>query len=1186
MLRSAGSSARLSKDDGEPTKAGLFWQEITGQQLPDSGFSSQTPFREGNTEYIKLRTGRNAVTRRLNLETGDWVFTKLGLKFYKKLRRNYVVNVPVTIHGTPAEGRHYTKKATLPINKLGITVADIALAPTLEERLRKVKRLVLDQLPRDGPIYNLGYESYTLDDEGDWAIMEETVGVHPDSGKGEVYLDEGTVNHRRMGVLDVRHQLYKHEAICKEAFEVHDDKKCCARQIAAVLGLDFNEVCEMLSSVSTAFANGEGCSPQEIYDFAEKYNYGMVCLHNNVPTLSRRGDPILAFQILGNHGYFFKKNSVAKTVLKWVVPESSREQLKRKYRLDKAWERPLHFEVGVDLGSKGAHHYFCHDDEVAAIRRHLLANKIVPKISLRGPMQIRNMSWSNTKISVLCEDWEKVEGWFARLKIDYCGQGLAGGAFEALQCLIKRRNVRVPLTGEEKAKILEDYNFQCAFCASRPRTLEFDHIVRHSCSFGGAPQTQPLCKSCHKLKTSNESRNMDGCVFGSSFSKRAWDDYVESERLPALVWKCKELLPTATYMVADVKRCRRRALEFTPHKIPIFSALDNVVERTKYELGDLNFVTKKPKNVIWQFGFTGSGWQHRVLTEHLLHFGVIEWADIKYTLSSVGSLPSGLFDEPLRLMSDAWEGDELMAKRSINAMIGIMSIDHNWMYNHSCSTRQDDARVGAAISSFQEGGQTIWDFCEATRILSNVSYRPVHDMCLSSEHAMVGKILFLLKSTRQIPCELRTDAVLYKTVKRKDSNPSSIRFRDLHLLRQRYSDVSGVRKLDQRVDITPIMSEEPVFRVHAATEADMLQGTPAEPRRCCEPPNVACQWKYIASAGEEIMKGGSVFIEGVAGTGKTTLAQGIIERMRSLGKKCLAISKTHVASSKIDGNTADSFVRRRILAGRPGIDILWCDEVGQFDVGLWTQLSKLQFLNKRIQFILSGDVCQFAPIGNCWGAGHVSDDAFWKSHLFFDLCGGKRVRLTECRRSERELFDAYNSLPPLYGSLDIKPIVKSYAERFPVKGLTRHNLTLSHELRVKLNGKLNRLWAPVNSFFLKVGSKESRQCAQQNMLLWQGLELLGCVATAERGVKNGMVYKIASVDETVVEFEGLAHKFTYDEVRDMFRLSFARTLQSCQGVEFDEPLTIHELGHINFSLRALFVGLSRAKKIEWVHCAL
>ena len=57
------------------------------------------------------------------------------------------------------------------------------------------------------------------------------------------------------------------------------------------------------------------------------------------------------------------------------------------------------------------------------------------------------------------------------------------------------------------------------------------------------------------------------------------------------------------------------------------------------------------------------------------------------------------------------------------------------------------------------------------------------------------------------------------------------------------------------------------------------------------------------------------------------------------------------------------------------------------------------------------------------------------------------------------------------------------------------------------------------------------------------------------------MYKIEHVDEKVVKFETLEHEFSYDEVREMMRLSFARTLQSCQGVEFDEPLTLHELGH-------------------------
>ena len=43
-----------------------------------------------------------------------------------------------------------------------------------------------------------------------------------------------------------------------------------------------------------------------------------------------------------------------------------------------------------------------------------------------------------------------------------------------------------PLGGEEKAAILEKCVHKCASCSSKTR-LEFDHIVRHSCSFGGRP---------------------------------------------------------------------------------------------------------------------------------------------------------------------------------------------------------------------------------------------------------------------------------------------------------------------------------------------------------------------------------------------------------------------------------------------------------------------------------------------------------------------------------------------------------------------------------------------------------------------------------------------------------------------------------------------------------------------------
>ena len=144
--------------------------------------------------------------------------------------------------------------------------------------------------------------------------------------------------------------------------------------------------------------------------------------------------------------------------------------------------------------------------------------------------------------------------------------------------------------------------------------------------------------------------------------------------------------------------------------------------------------------MVSQLAYTGVGWQHRSLTEHLMHFGIIDWEDIQYTFSACGHLPSGIFDEPLNKMTEAWQ-DESLAKKSINAMIGIMSIDHNLLYTHKCSTLQDDAEEGCLTSQFTSREPVLFDFCQATRVLSNCSYRAVHDMCLSIEHAMVGKTL-------------------------------------------------------------------------------------------------------------------------------------------------------------------------------------------------------------------------------------------------------------------------------------------------------------------------------------------------------------------------------------------------------------------------------------------------------------
>ena len=99
-------------------------------------------------------------------------------------------------------------------------------------------------------------------------------------------------------------------------------------------------------------------------------------------------------------------------------------------------------------------------------------------------------------------------------------------------------------------------------------------------------------------------------------------------------------------------------------RIPVFSPLDNVEIRTTYELGDLNFVTKRAGDCIRQLGYTGPGWQHRSLTEWLLYVGVINWQDIPWKLTATGRLPADVFRKPLETMERAWENG--LGKQSIN----------------------------------------------------------------------------------------------------------------------------------------------------------------------------------------------------------------------------------------------------------------------------------------------------------------------------------------------------------------------------------------------------------------------------------------------------------------------------------------------------------------------------------------
>ena len=115
------------------------------------------------------------------------MFTKAGDVFYKQFHRNYVIQIPVSIMGSRANGSDYTIKSSLPIEKLGLTIKKLPLNLTHSQRLAKIKDLVEDELSL-GTLLEHSREKYTLDPDGPWSIHEETVGTDPDTRAAEAHV--------------------------------------------------------------------------------------------------------------------------------------------------------------------------------------------------------------------------------------------------------------------------------------------------------------------------------------------------------------------------------------------------------------------------------------------------------------------------------------------------------------------------------------------------------------------------------------------------------------------------------------------------------------------------------------------------------------------------------------------------------------------------------------------------------------------------------------------------------------------------------------------------------------------------------------------------------------------------------------------------------------------------------------
>jgi hypothetical protein len=125
---------------GQRTEAGRYYEQATSSVLPAGGYDhSQAPTRSGDTEYIRMRSGQQRSTRRWDPAIQDYRFTDLGRSYYSRLKRNYVVQVPVRITGERRDGSQYHIRSTLPVARRGIDRVELPLNLTAAQRTEKNK---------------------------------------------------------------------------------------------------------------------------------------------------------------------------------------------------------------------------------------------------------------------------------------------------------------------------------------------------------------------------------------------------------------------------------------------------------------------------------------------------------------------------------------------------------------------------------------------------------------------------------------------------------------------------------------------------------------------------------------------------------------------------------------------------------------------------------------------------------------------------------------------------------------------------------------------------------------------------------------------------------------------------------------------------------------------------------------
>jgi len=264
--------------------------------------------------------------------------------------------------------------------------------------------------------------------------------------------------------------------------------------------------------------------------------------------------------------------------------------------------------------------------------------------------------------------------------------------------------------------------------------------------------------------------------------------------------------------------------------------------------------------------------------------------------------------------------------------------------------------------------------------------------------------------------------------------------------------------------------------------------------------------------------------------------------------------------------------------------VLILDELSMVSLSIFSHLAEGQLVGRKICVV--GDPYQIPPIGQ--------DPERWskllRSDFLHDLTGGLEIQLRAFRRRKRTAdplvflpgdwthFSQVGALYPKAGECEhalLPEAIRIARLQYPIRGEVQTTLCVTNKRRILVNSRENLQRAPEGAVACIYSGADPRA---QSMLLWKGLKLIAGVTNRKHGLKNALDWTVDSVDEmncTVVDSKQRSLIIPTLEMAALFRLTYARTIDSSQALTIQHRCALVECSHRHFNLRRLIVALGR-----------